>query len=190
MNRYHAIGYLILIGIIVYLSECNPKPKVCNDNIEIKSDTLYVYDTTIKEIKVSYPLPKDTEYVEIPVNIDTLEILKDYYAKIYYNQTISDSNLIATIEDSVSQNRIFHRKFNYQWLKPTTIINNEIKQPTKENVKLYLGVELGGNINTFNLSPTVRLSTPKGNLYGFRYGIIDQTYNLEFSKKISFKKEK
>jgi hypothetical protein len=190
MNKYHAIGYAILVGIIIYLSECSPKPQGCNTCCIDKSDTAYVYDTTLKEIPVPYPLPKDTEYVEIPANVDTSEILKDYFARLYYNQTISDSNLVAIIEDSVTQNRIIHRTFKYQWLQPQTVIINEVKPQGKERSKVYVGVELGGNMQQFNLSPTLRLATVKGNMYGVRYGAIDKTYNFEYSKKISLKKQK
>ena len=56
-------------------------------------------------------------------------------------------------------------------------------------MKLLIGAEIGGTINTFNFSPIIDVQTKKGYMYGYRYGLVDKTHSIRFSKVLSFKRK-
>jgi len=65
--------------------------------------------------------------VIIPAIIDTLALLKDYYSKVLYKDTLilPDSLGIVALNDTISQNKILGRTFNasvkQRTIKETTI---------------------------------------------------------------------
>jgi len=99
---------------------------------QVLVDTVYVYDTVVYTIPIEVPyyivktdtiIFKDT--IEIPADVDTALILKNYYAEHYYNRTWEDSLIRIDQIDMVTENRIYAQKLDYKFLKPqTTIINN------------------------------------------------------------------
>ncbi len=68
-------------------------------------DTVPKYDTVWNS--------GDTQYVLIP--IDTNAILKDYYAKVKYIDTVkNDSSALIVLNELVFRNRIFSREIVFQ----------------------------------------------------------------------------
>ena len=74
----------------------------------------------------------------------------------------------------------------YIWRIDTVVIENNTIVDEKK-LFLFVGGEVGGNIDAFNLSPVIGVGTTKGNMYSYRYGLLDKTHNITFSKKLSFK---
>lgn len=151
IQNYLIIGLFIVIGILWFT---RPEPVDLKQYIKIggkeyellskKRDTVYKDTTIYKETYVPkpYPVKGDTEYVEIPKNVDTTAILKDYFAKIQYRDTINYEtfgNII--INDVISQNRIQSRTpiFN---LKLPTITETLIVKELPKN-QIYFGGGLG-----------------------------------------------
>jgi len=68
--------------------------------------------------------------VIIPAIIDTLALLKDYYSKVLYKDTLilPDSLGIVALNDTISQNKILGRTFNasvkQRTIKETTMLKN------------------------------------------------------------------
>ena len=86
-------------------------------------------------------IKSDSTVYMVPV-IDTAaihQIIESWFTHYYYAQTLRDSNIEATISDSIAQNRITHRKFSYKILRPDSIVTLTITQP-KNNTNLYAGM--------------------------------------------------
>ena len=83
--------------------------------------------------------------VIIPAIIDTLALLKDYYSKVLYKDTLVLPDSLGTVDvtDTISQNKIFGRTFNanikQRIIKETTIVKELPK------TKVFYGLEGGFN---------------------------------------------
>ena len=126
----------------------------------IESDTVYVYDTTIRVIRDTVPwyiIRKDTVIVNhnIPAIVDTSAILADYYNFHYYSRDwydiTSDNDTIIHInlEDVISQNMPLDNNFSYRWFKPQTIINNTV---INNNYSRYLYAGLSMPLNDYKFT--------------------------------------
>src|SRR5210317_1532656 len=110
---------LILVVLVLFQSQCSRKPDVEPEvivTIETKWDTVNVVQT---EYVPKWRTKVVTEHDTIPQDIDTMSILKDYYAKYHYN-------------DTLSQNSILSRSFTSNISIPTTTITKEIYLKKRE----------------------------------------------------------
>ena len=125
--------YIVIGGMVLLLLLCEyvgytiyPKVHPCPEHT---SDTLYVYDTVEHHIidTVPYYIVKtDTVIYRDTVfkDVDTAEILKDYFALHVYERLWLDSTLKVTLLDTISQNKPQGNTFTYQLLKPQTNVTN------------------------------------------------------------------
>ena len=162
MNRSYLSEFIniILIGLVLFLFFT----RGCGDgkNTVVLSDTVtsvsYIHDTIIHEIKVPVPVPVAYEVNEVPLNVDTAAILQAYYNGSVYEDTYSDTNIAIHLKESVAENKIQWREFKYEILRPTTVITNNITQVTTAKAKLFAGINLGGNKESFSaITPEIEL---------------------------------
>ena len=181
MKNLKDIALIILVAAVAFFSFRDPK--VIKGAEIVRTDTLYVetvrYDT----------IPKDTfiyvtRTVVIPaaqdvvINNDTLSQYSDSLnyegLVIHYNMFVKgelvkfDLGYIDTRPDvikTVTQN--------------TTITNETVKYRNG----VYIGLEIGGNTDTFNFSPKVSYLRNQW-IYGYRYGLGDKTHNISIQKRL------
>lgn len=150
---------LLLILYIVYLHECS-KPCKSVEIPVIKTDTIILHqrDTTNwyvpKLDTILFPKPDtiinmDTVYLESFVKIDTLSILKDFFAKKYYKDTSHFEYGNLVIEDTISQNKIISRRLFSDFQIPK-ITKNVISY---KNPKFAIGVQVGYGFINGKLNP-------------------------------------
>ena len=79
-------------------------------------------------------------YVPTLVQVDTAEILKDFYAKILYSDTIKLNNNqgFVYLSDSISKNNIVSRKWSAS-IKPK-IVREPAPEPPKVRNQVYVGL--------------------------------------------------
>lgn len=131
-------------------------------------DTFYQIDTQ-RFYRKGKDIVKIVEVVkEIPANVDTLSILKDYYSRVFYKDTfkLKDSLGYLVINDTITQNRIYSREFASYINVPTireTLYLKEFKS------LLFLGpaVQLG---RFPSFGGDLHLKTKKDMLIGFGLG--------------------
>jgi hypothetical protein len=173
-----------LIALLLFTRGCNDKDitkggtTVVNgktyQNITQVVDTIYVptKQTIYKPGKTIY---KETPvFVAMPREVDTVAILKDFYSKEVYKDTLklNDGLGYVSVIDTVSQNKIIGRVWNSQVNK---IIVKDTKIVKKAPVnQLYIGA-VGGfdRVNIVNyVGPTLVFKTKKDKLYslGIGYG--------------------
>jgi hypothetical protein len=175
---------IIVLVIIILLGnwgggfKCNPKNPTpfTNDTLYIENviwDTLETTDTVyIPKWKNKYiTTPGDTIYVPIDKEIDSLQIIKDYFTKYYYEDKISlDSLGYIVIQDTIYNNRILSRKVIPTIFFPkTTIIKIPPPPPTNS---FYGGIEIGGKASQLDyLGGKILWKTKKDQIYGLGLGL-------------------
>ena len=161
---------LVLIVVILLQTKCgsNIEPEVITTTkIETKYDTIKVDSLVyVPKWRTKVEVIRD----EIPTEVDTLSILKDYYAKYIYIDTLDlDTFGSIVIKDTVTENKIKSRQFYSNIILPTTTITNTAY---KNKRKLYAGVNLSANREVINqIGVGLILKGKNDKLYGIGLGM-------------------
>lgn len=201
---------LLIVGLIIVIlmmrmcdggNENDKKiVKIDGKKYEVVKHTL---DTVIVPVKQTVYKEGKTIYKEVPIyvqyppdiKIDTAQILKEFYSKVVYKDTLKlkDSLGFITITDTITKNSILNRLIDAN-INKTTIKETLIVKELPNN-QVYIGGVAGfdkTNIVNF-LGPNFILKTKKDKMYslGVGYGLNN---NLSIQAgmywKISFKKKK
>ena len=202
IKRWREILILLLLGIILFLRGCGTdygdKTLVEVDGeqyelLESKTDTIYVE----KEVKVTKYVPKYItkeiiKEVEIPVDVDSLAIIKDYFSKVTVKDTLSlayDFPPVVTdslgnkpsgdlgfgiLTDIISQNRIESREIDWYFKIPTVYNTTIVKELPKNEFYIGFGTGIDQTNGLNNLSGNVLFKTKKLNIYGLNLGLSNQ----------------
>lgn len=152
---------LALLGVCYFGYTMYPKFNKCPD---VLADTVYVKDTILHYIPDTIPyytviydsiVYHDTVYKDV----DTAEILKDYFAVHYFTRNWTDSLLTVTLKDAVSRNSLLDNTFTYKILRDQQVINNVINIYSKY---VMVGASLPTkSVQHFNLNVEINYVTPK-----------------------------
>ena len=202
IKRWREVVILLLLGIILFLRGCGEdygdKTLVEVDGeqyelLESKTDTIYVE----KEVKVTKYVPKYItkeviKEVEIPVDVDSLAIIKDYFSKVTVKDTLNlayDFPDVVTdsvgnkpsgdlgfgiLTDVISQNRIESREIDWYFKIPTVYNTTIVKELPKNEFYIGFGTGIDQTNGLNNLSGNVLFKTKKLNIYGLNLGISNQ----------------
>lgn len=175
---------VVVLAVLLFLqrscSSTSPvEPQVITE-VVTRWDTLKVATT---EYVPKYIRKTIVNIDTFQVPIDTISILKDYYAKYFYTDTIKvDSLGFIVINDTVTRNLISKRDVQSQIFIPTTTVTNTIYLNKRE---LYGGISIGGMVNPVqNESPINHISgellykNKKRQIYGFGLGIDKDFYPI------------
>jgi len=161
---------LILVVLVLYQSQCSRKPDVEPEvivTIETKWDTVNVVQT---EYVPKWRTRVVTERVEVPSDIDTMSILRDYYDKYYYTDTLTLDTLgFVVLNDTITQNSVMSRSFVSDISIPTTTITKEIYLNKRE---FYWGMGLSGDKSQLNyLGGEFMYKNKQRNMFGVGMGV-------------------
>jgi len=175
---------VVLVAIILLMRACSGG-KNGTDIAEptIITETVTKWDTLKIDSLVYVPKWKtriETVHDTIPADIDTLSILKDYYAKYFYTDTLSlDSLGSIVINDTVSRNSIIFREIQPNVLIPTTTVTNTVFINKRE---FYVGFGLKGRTDQINyLGGELLYKTKNKQVYGVGIGV-----NQDFQPVLGF----
>ena len=166
---------VVLVALLLLQRSCSSDPIISEPititKVETKWDTItinkvkYVPKWTEKIVTV---YENDTIIINTP--IDTLEVLKEYYAKnIYVDKIVLDSLGTVTITDTIFQNKIFSRQIKSNILIPTTTLTQEIYLNNRE---FYWGLNVAGNKTQINyLGGGILFKSKRKNIYGLGIGV-------------------
>ena len=139
---YKNLIIVILVAIVFFLAK-NGKSPEGKPTITVKRDTI-LHDTTITKWKKGKDILHDTTiYDTIPqlVAADTMAILRDFFAKNIFKDTLQLPEGYVSILDTISKNKIYGRSYNAKLTQKTIIETREIKYPPKPpKAALYWGV--------------------------------------------------
>jgi hypothetical protein len=161
---------IILAAVLLYQSQCSRKPDVEPEvivTIETKWDTVNVTQT---EYVPKWRTRVVTEHDTIPQDIDTMSILKDYYSKFHYVDTLTLDTLgYLVLNDTISKNSIMSRSFVSDISIPTTTITKEIYLKKRE---FYWGMGLNGDASQLNyLGGEFMYKNKQRNMFGVGMGV-------------------
>lgn len=146
MKKLIYIIILVLIAIIIGLLFNN----ACNREIKEKTEYIEVKVPIIKKIPIPIPIPSDPKIINNTIYIydtiyefDTIEVVKDYYKKYAYSDTIlnNDSLGFIALYDTIQMNRLIARYPDIRLYQKTI---------TKTTIEPAKGWYIGGEINTNN----------------------------------------
>lgn len=181
---------LILVATIFLQRECQRCPELTT----ITTTDTIPGDSIPYVVEIPKPIPFwiDTgSWHYLTQQIDTMAILKDYFSRVYYLDTLmDDSSAFIAILDTITQNRIHGRKLYFANRKPTSIINTTTILPADEKSKLYVGGMVAMNPgDKFDIGPSVMLITPRGG-YSYAYGVNEKSHTLTVVWKIKLQRKK
>jgi len=194
-NNFSNLKSLVILGlifIIIILRGCNRhtfiKQGVKQIEIHTITDTAYKYITHIDTIPF---LDTIKRYVNIEITKPEIvpETGLNSYSEVF-NDSLLEGEIISIVEGTlIKQTFNYKPKFPKYIIKTDSIFTTIEKTSTitENKIELYLGFELGGSTTKFNISPIISLKDKKYNLYSFRYGVIDKTFNIGLQKQIKFK---
>lgn len=186
-----------LLLIILVMRMCSSKPAPCPAGKLIKSDTVWVghldssgwirpIPTAIIPARVIHDTLEitSTQWRDRPV--DSLAILKDYFATRVYKDTAATEYGNIYLEDSISQNRIKARRWKTDLRMPT--VTNTVQDPAPARLQVYGGFSLSGNETSllYGFGPELLLKTKNDKVYGIG-AQLTQGGEIYYSGKMYFK---
>lgn len=156
MNKYFGdirnVIILVLIVVIILLRQCSGGGDITPTEPTIITQTVTKYDTIVKEVpnyipKIVTIIEKEYDTIPMVQEVDTLSILKDYFATYVYEDIQQLDSLNLRIVDSISQNKIFARSIKYDLIYPTTTVTQTKYINPRE---FYIGFGLNGTSKQFN----------------------------------------
>lgn len=182
MKQAPWIIIILLLVALIITRECNRTdhfPDVGN----VIADTIYRTDTIKGDsIPVPYPIVQIVKedsivYKEIPAQIDSAEVARQYYAERYYKRypIVDDSNVFVSFDALVSENRL-RWVVPYVQIKRPRVINHytTIIQEVEQRNKYFYGFGVGRNPNEFSLTGNLALYTKKQTLYSLSFDVMNK----------------
>lgn len=167
---------LTLIGVILFLKSDN-KPVVREVIKEVPGEV--VHDTIpVTEYLQGEDIYHDTTiYVPTLVQVDTAEILKDFYAKVLKMDTIKLNNNqgFVYLNDSISKNNIISRKWSAT-IKPK-IVREPAPEPPKVRNQVYIGLNGAWSQDDWvnSLGTSVLFKTKNDKIFQVGVGVANRT---------------
>jgi hypothetical protein len=184
MKKIITISFLFMIvAIAIYLklngvhNPFSPTIKYVNGKpyevIKHDIDTTYITKTKIKEVKGEDIIHDTTIFVQIPVDVDSMAIIRAYFAKNVFRDTLKldDSLGYVTVQDTISQNKILARKYTAsvreRTIKETTIV----KELPKSQLYWGLGASFDKVNFVNNINTNLLYKTKCDKIYGLGGGV-------------------
>lgn len=175
------IGFVVTLLIIIFFNTCEKQtPNIINSKTEVH----HYYDSAVKFVPLKYIIPSEPIFVPVPSNVDTAKILSLYFAKYPYSRLFQDSNLVATLVDTICQNKFNSPgQFSYKWLKPIkTVESTTITVEPKKRMALLAGVHVNfNNMYLQDFGPDVYLKTKRNQIFGIGYDINNKIISTRFA---------
>lgn len=198
-------NYLIILALVVIIVMQRSCSTTSNKGKEVIKIDGKKYEVIKKEIDTTYiPVTHNVYktgkdiyhdvpvYINVPENVDTNAILKDYYAVNVYKDTLilKDSLGYISVIDSVSNNILLGRIWDAKVNKIT--IDNKIYLKELPKNQVYIGGSLGmQKPSNLTVGGNLLLKTKKDHIYGIGVGV-NSELNTYFQGtmlwKISLKK--
>ena len=170
------------------MRSCGGGKTITEPKIITKTETKWDTINIVKEVYVpKWKTKIVTQIDSILINtpIDTLEVLKDYYAKNVFIDEISlDSLGIITITDTIHKNTVWKRAVESNILIPTTTITEEIYLNNRE---FYWGIGIQGRSDQLNyVGGELLYKNKKKQMYGLGLGV-NQNFQPVISGRLYWK---
>jgi hypothetical protein len=178
-STFYLIVIIALVAVIILLRSCSSTPTIINNRpiIVKSSDTVWLKHKDSIVYKPGRPIyiPADTNEIikRHLTKIDTIAILKDYFAKYVYKDSIRiDSFGYAFLTDTITQNKIANRKVKLDYKLPVITNTTTITYPPKQINQVYAGFNIiaGAPVGLTYIGPDFTLKTKSDKIYSIGAG--------------------
>ena len=164
---------IVVLAVLLLLQRsCSSTPV----EPQVITEVVTHWDTV--KVKTTEYVPKIVERIVVDIDtfstpIDTVSVLKDYYAKYFYTDTIQIDTLGSiVINDTITRNLISMRDVQSNIFIPTTTITNTIYLYKRE---FFGGISVGAtNQAVQNINGELLYINKKRHAYGFGVGLNPQ----------------
>jgi len=178
----------LLLFFLFIVEKCDTVRR--SDSITTKTDTLYIAskDTTHDVTPAMPPAPtyitNNYTYEAERGPIDTSAVIRDYFNKRGYQDTIRNDSIDIVLHEEVYKNELRRLKVAYKWKAPERIITTTT---TVTNQKPAAGFYAGGFLSisreSFGTGPVVNYVYNKNN-YGAGFDLVNRSIQLQYSRKL------
>lgn len=162
---------IVVLAVLLFLQKsCSSTPPV---EPKVITEVVTHWDTV--KVETTEYVPKIVERIVVDIDtfstpIDTVSVLKDYYAKYFYTDTIQIDTLGSiVINDTITRNLIAMRDVQSNIFIPTTTITNTVYLYNRE---FFGGISVGGNQQMIqNINAELLYVNKKRQAYGFGVGL-------------------
>jgi hypothetical protein len=173
------IGIILSFSIGVFLSSyfngCKKNNSIMDDDnhtiVRQVIDTQYIKKDTVIYKSGSNIFHDTTIYVDVPVYIDTADVINKYYSKNIFIDTVAIDNGSIVIFDTISENMIKSRK--YESSTKTMVVSEKVYIKEKAKASFFWGVGAGLGRGASETSINLFMQTPKKKMYGIGAGVIN-----------------
>lgn len=143
--------------------------------------TITTVDTTYVNVVTMDTMYVPTEFVRrdtvmVPVEIDTVGIIKDYFSEYTYVDTLSiDQVGFGYLTDTIFMNRISSRSIRWDYTLPviTNTVETTITLPPRRESHFYLGATLVGTDTSINyFGPSIGFKTKGDTFFSLGAGVL------------------
>jgi len=214
LKRWRELLILLLIGIILFLRGCGTDYNGDKELVEVDGEQFELLeqkvDTVVveKEVYVEKYIPKYItkeviKEVEIPIDVDTLKIIQDYFASYKVVDTLqlaydfpdevtdsagnkpSGDLGFGILTDVISQNSIQSREIEWAFKIPTVYNTTIVKELPKNEWYLGFGGAFDKPNFINNLRGSLLLKTKKQKMFSLDLGVSNQIQdNLTGNSKL------
>jgi hypothetical protein len=146
---------------------------------EVPGETIYDTIPVIEYLEGEDIYHDTIIYVPTLVHVDTLEILKEFYSKNLYVDTIklNNSQGFVYITDSISKNNIVSRTWNAT-IKPK-IVREPSPEPPKVRNQVYVGLNAAWSEKDWvnSLGTSVLFKTKDDKIFQVGVGVANRTFD-------------
>lgn len=172
MNQnWSVILCFLLFAYIIFQQQCG------TDKTSPVRDTIR-YETQLQPIYLpSAVSPPIVIHQPLPARVDTVFVVRDYYDKRTYTDSVSNDTITINVQEVIEQNRLASRSVSYLIKKPFVTI---LPKPEQKN-QIYIGAYANSDAG---LGGLVTLKTKRDVLYGIGYDPIHKTLQLQAQFKL------
>lgn len=181
------VALLVCLSISLMFNMC-PREVAPVVNTEYK----YLHDTVHHTLVLTTPapsstqLPTDTFIQKVPVADSAYckQLAIRLYSRNSYRQTlVDDSILTATLWDTVSENRLLNRKFEYKINRAQTVVVNTIAPAAKPTLGVFVGASAYKMPIGYSVGPSVMLAY-KETALAYQYDLVNGVHQMTYFFKI------
>lgn len=190
-TRYASSIFAFLLGVFAafYFKGCDKevKPETIIKTVRV-IDTQYVKTKQVKYVKGDTIWKDTTIVVDIIESVDTINILKDYYAKNVFIDSFKTKYGVVSVLDTIQFNKIKDRRYSADFSVPVvTVHDTVVVRSNKVKPALFWGV--GGNFSKGGINGATThlfLETSKRRIYGIGAGVFNGMpyYNVKVLIKL------
>lgn len=135
-NGIIALTITGVVAILFLLWYFDPKDRFKSEPVLMRSDTTII---NLPPLSISLPPSQSPTiiYQPIPENVDSLAIIRDYFAIRQYNDSLENDTVKIVLNEVIGQNKVVSRKIDYRLKLPISSVVNEYK--IEKSRKLLLG---------------------------------------------------